>query len=63
MSLAGIVPADTRTANTPTLRATAKGRIVLKRLDYGVGQSEWASTGQIANEVTVDLNITASRPR
>ena len=45
------------------LRATAKGRIVLKRLDYGVGQSEWASTGQIANEVTVDLNITASRPR
>jgi len=45
------------------LRATAKGRIVLKRLDYGVGQNEWASTGQIANEVTVDLNITASRPR
>lgn len=45
------------------LRASVKGRIVLKRLDYGVGQNEWASTGQIANEVTVDLNITASRPR
>lgn len=46
-----------------TLRASAKGRIVLKRLDYGVGQNEWAATGQVANEVTVDLNVTASRPR
>ena len=45
------------------LQASAKGRIVLKRLDYGVGQNEWAATGQVANEVTVDLNITASRPR
>lgn len=45
------------------LRATARGRIVLKRLDYGVGQNEWASTGQVANEVTVDLNVVASRPR
>jgi len=46
-----------------TLRATARGRIVLKRLDYGVGQNEWAGTGQVANEVTVDLNVVASRPR
>ncbi len=46
-----------------SLRATARGRIVLKRLDYGVGQNEWASTGQVANEVTVDLNVVASRPR
>jgi polyisoprenoid-binding protein YceI len=45
------------------VRASAKGRIVLKRLDYGVGQNEWAATGQVANEVTVDLNIMASRPR
>lgn len=46
-----------------SLRATARGRIVLKRLDYGVGQNEWAGTGQVANEVTVDLNVVASRPR
>lgn len=46
-----------------TLRATARGRIVLKRLDYGVGQAEWAGTGQVANEVTVDLNVVASRSR
>ena len=44
-------------------RATARGRIVLKRLDYGVGQNEWASTGQVANEVTVDINVAASRAK
>lgn len=43
------------------VRATARGRIVLKRLDYGVGQNEWAATGQVANEVTVDLNVVAGR--
>jgi polyisoprenoid-binding protein YceI len=45
------------------VRATARGRLLLKRLDYGVGQNEWASTGQVANEVTVDLTVVASRPR
>jgi polyisoprenoid-binding protein YceI len=46
-----------------SLRAAARGRIVLKRLDYGVGQNEWAGTGQVANEVTVDVNVVAGRPR
>lgn len=45
------------------VRATARGRIVLKRLDYGVGQNEWAATGQVANEVTVDLNVVAGRTK
>ena len=45
------------------LRGTARGRLVLKRLDYGVGQNEWGSTGQVANEVTVDLTVVASRTR
>jgi polyisoprenoid-binding protein YceI len=45
------------------LRATARGRIVIKRLDYGVGQNEWAATGQVANEVTIDLNVVAGRAR
>ena len=44
-------------------RATARGRIVLKRLDYGVGQNEWAGTGQVANEVTVDINVVAGRAK
>lgn len=43
------------------VRATARGRIALKRLDFGVGQNEWAATGQVANEVTVDLNVVAVR--
>ncbi|MBI2737781.1 MAG: YceI family protein [Rhodospirillales bacterium] len=45
------------------VRATARGRLILKRLDYGVGQNEWAATGQVANEVTVDLNVVAGRAK
>ena len=45
------------------LRGTARGRLILKRLDYGVGQNEWGSTGQVANEVTIDLTVVASRAR
>ena len=45
------------------LRATARGRLNMKRLDFGVGQNEWAGTGQVANEVTVDLTVVAGRSR
>jgi polyisoprenoid-binding protein YceI len=45
------------------LRATARGRLNLKRLDFGVGQNEWAGIGQVANEVTVDFNVIAGRSR
>ena len=45
------------------VRATTRGRIILKRLDYGVGQNEWAATGQVANEVTIDLNVVAGRAK
>jgi polyisoprenoid-binding protein YceI len=45
------------------LRATARGRLIIKRLDFGVGQNEWASTGQVANEVTIDLNVAAGRAK
>ena len=45
------------------LRGTARGRLIIKRLDYGVGQNEWAAAGQVANEVTVDLNVTAGRAK
>lgn len=50
-------------AQPGNIRAVARGRIVVKRLDFGVGQNEWANTGQIANEVTVDVAVMASRPR
>lgn len=45
------------------LRATARGRLVLERLDFGIGQNEWAATGRVANEVSVDLNVVASRTK
>lgn len=50
-------------AQPGALRATARGKLIIKRLDYGIGQNEWAGTGQVANEVTIDLNIVASRLR
>lgn len=45
------------------LRGTARGRLQLKRLDYGVGQNEWAATGQVADEVTIELNVVADRAK
>jgi polyisoprenoid-binding protein YceI len=50
-------------AQAGRVKSTARGRLTLKRLDFGVGQNEWAGTGQVANEVTVDLNVSASRVR
>jgi len=33
------------------------GEIVIKRLDYGVGQGEWKSTEWVDNEVTVKFSL------
>lgn len=43
--------------------ATARGKIDVKRLDYGVGRGEWAGTTHVANEVTIELSLAATRPR
>jgi polyisoprenoid-binding protein YceI len=51
------------TAQPGRFKGTARGRITLKRLDFGVGQNEWAGTGQVADEVTVDVNVVASRAK
>ncbi len=45
----------------PAEQAEAAGELLIKRLDYGVGQGEWASTGTIADEVAIKLAIVASR--
>jgi polyisoprenoid-binding protein YceI len=44
------------------MRARAQATIPLQRLDYGVGQKEWAATNQIANNVRIDLEIVGVRP-
>jgi len=43
-------------------RATARGELTIKRLDYGVGRNEWAATTYVANDVTIDITVVASRP-
>lgn len=50
-------------ARPGAVRGTARGKLLVKRLDFGVGQNEWAGTGQVANDVTVDLAVVASRPK
>ncbi|MDI1284058.1 MAG: YceI family protein [Reyranella sp.] len=50
-------------ARPGSLRGTARGKLQIKRLDFGVGLDEWAGTGQVANDVTIDLNVVASRPK
>jgi len=42
--------------------ATARGRLTIKRLDYGVGRNEWAATTYVADDVTIDITVVASRP-
>ena len=43
---------------TPT-NAHAKGMVVLKRDDFGVGQGDWSSTDVVKNEVQVNFKISA----
>lgn len=38
------------------------GEIVIKRLDYGVGQGEWKSTEWVDNEVTVKFSLKLAAP-
>jgi polyisoprenoid-binding protein YceI len=43
-------------------QANARGKVGIKRLDYGVGRNEWAATGYVANDVVIDITVVASRP-
>lgn len=42
-------------------RAHAEGSITIKRLDYGVGQGDWADTSTVADKVDIGLDIRAVR--
>jgi len=48
-------------AKADQLRATARGRVDIKRLDYGVGQGDWKATDAVPNDVAVILEIVATR--
>lgn len=43
--------------------AHARGGLAISRLDYGVGQGEWASTGTVAERVEIEIEIVAVRQR
>ena len=42
--------------------ANAVGELTISRLDYGVGQGEWASTKTVGEEVVIRIEIVASAP-
>lgn len=43
--------------------ARAKGELPILRLDYGIGQGDWASTGTVADEVVITIDLKASRTK
>jgi polyisoprenoid-binding protein YceI len=45
------------------LLAEAKGELTISRLDYGVGQGDWASTKTIGKDVVIRIQIKAEQPR
>lgn len=49
--------------DTGTRLAEAKGELPILRLDYGVGQGDWSSTGTVADEVVITIDIKASKSR
>lgn len=44
-----------------TQRATMHASLEIARLDYGIGQGEWASAETIGNTVTLDIQLDAQR--
>jgi polyisoprenoid-binding protein YceI len=45
------------------LLAVAKGELAISRLDYGIGQGEWASTKTVGDQVVIDFELRTSRLR
>jgi polyisoprenoid-binding protein YceI len=44
-------------------RAHANGELTISRLDYGIGQGEWASTRTVGEDVVIRIELAASAPR
>ncbi|NIA71119.1 YceI family protein [Pelagibius litoralis] len=44
------------------VHAVASGELAVLRLDYGIGQGLWQDTSVVGNEVTIKIDIQASRP-
>jgi polyisoprenoid-binding protein YceI len=51
-----------------TIRSTAQGvelsgETTIKRLDYGVGQGEWASTEWVGDDVKLTYKVTMTKAK
>jgi polyisoprenoid-binding protein YceI len=44
-------------------RAEARGEVTISRLDFGVGQGEWASTAAVGEDVVIRVAIVAAAKR
>jgi polyisoprenoid-binding protein YceI len=42
--------------------ARASGELTISRVDYGIGQGEWASTKTVGEDVAIHVEIVASAP-
>ena len=62
-----VLPFELTTGDAPAapgkLLAEAKGELTISRLDYGVGQGDWASTKTIGQDVVIRIEIKAEQPR
>ena len=62
-----VLPFTLRIADHPGApgerRAEAAGRLTISRLDYGVGQGEWAATTMVGADVVILIEIVAATLR
>lgn len=59
-SLPVVLPFQLELAGTPgQRRARAEGELTINRIDYGVGQGQWADTSVIADGVRIAVRIQA----
>jgi polyisoprenoid-binding protein YceI len=45
------------------LQARAAGELTVRRLDYGIGQGDFASTATVGDDVVIRIEVVARRPR
>jgi len=45
-----------------TIRARAEGSVTVERLRWGIGKGVWRNTGMVPNEVTIEIELAATRP-
>lgn len=62
-----VLPFELTIADHPAdpglLLARVRGGLTISRLDYGVGQGDWASTAMVGEDVEIEIEIVATRER